>query len=68
MTGPYEPSEDERRVIAWLRKCYAGRLAHHRAVCMREDDDVLDAIITAANAFRDAAEMIEQGHHRHDRD
>jgi len=66
MSDRYEPTPDERRVIAWLRKCQEGKIKHHRAVCYREDDDVLDAIINAANAFRDAAECIEKGYHRHD--
>jgi hypothetical protein len=59
----YTPDESEKRVIAWLRQCRANKLDHHRQVCFREDDEILDAIITAADTFGYAADAIEQGYH-----
>lgn len=57
-------NETEKQIVAWLRQCRDNKLAHHRAVCFREDDDILDAIITAADTFGYAADAIESGDHR----
>ncbi|KPF74584.1 hypothetical protein IP68_12560 [Blastomonas sp. AAP25] len=61
---PNPTREDERAaVVAWLRQCRAAKLEHHRQVCFREEDDILDAIITAADTFGFAADQIERGEH-----
>lgn len=51
----------EGEIVAWLRRCEKAKLEHHATVCFREDDDVLDAIITAMNTFKYAADAITQG-------
>lgn len=59
----YERGQREtvERIVAWLRKCQKAKLNHHAEVCHREDDDVLDAIVTAMNTFAYAADAIEAG-------
>lgn len=55
---------DEREaIVRWLRRCRQNKLNHHRRVCFREDDEILDAIITAADTFGYAADAIERGDH-----
>ena len=56
-------NETEKEIVAWLRQCRSNKLAHHSEVCFREDDDILDAIITAADTFGYAADAIERGEH-----
>ncbi len=46
-------------IVAWLRSCHESKIAHHTEVCHREDDEILDAIITAANTFNYSADQIE---------
>ena len=53
--------ETAERIVAWLWKCQKAKLNHHAEVCHREDDDVLDAIVTAMNTFAYAADAIEAG-------
>ena len=62
LTG-YERGQREtaERIVAWLWKCQKAKLNHHAEVCHREDDDVLDAIVTAMNTFAYAADAIEAG-------
>lgn len=62
----YEPSEDEKRVIAWLRD--RAQRHHVFAVSATDDgnDDNAKAHIATSAAYSIAAERIEQGHHRHD--
>jgi hypothetical protein len=54
---------EREAIVAWLRQCRANKLAHHREVCFTEDDEILDAIITAAQTFEYAADAIERGDH-----
>ena len=57
-------NETERQIVEWLRQCRSNKLAHHREVCHHEDDEILDAIITAADTFGYAADAIERGEHK----
>jgi hypothetical protein len=64
MTEQDKPQMNEREaIVAWLRQCREAKLAHHKEVCFREDDEILDAIITAADTFGFAADQIERGWH-----
>ena len=54
---------EREAIVRWLRQCRENKLAHHREVCFREDDEILDAIITAADTFGYAADQIERGDH-----
>lgn len=54
---------EREAVVKWLRSCRSNKLAHHRSVCHYEDDEILDAIITAANTFGYAADTIKAGEH-----
>ena len=54
MSGPYEPTPDERRVIAWLRE---------QAEWHDKNDDGWSGFDRIAQAHRDAAQSLEQGHH-----
>lgn len=49
------------RIVTWLRESSAAVRQHHADVCMTEDDDILDAIVTRMETFAFVADQIEQG-------
>lgn len=56
----------EREIAEWLRMLRDASFAHHKEICLIEDDDILDAIVTRANTYEFAADAIERGEYRKD--
>ncbi|KEZ00622.1 hypothetical protein AI27_17950 [Sphingomonas sp. BHC-A] len=54
---------ERAQVVKWLRMCSDGARRHHAEVCRREDDEILDAIVTRMNTYAFAADQIEAGVH-----
>lgn len=64
----------EREIAEWLRMLRDASFAHHKEICLIEDDeilddiddDILDALVTRANTYAFAADQIERGEYRKD--
>jgi hypothetical protein len=56
-------AEERASVVAYLRMLSDAARSHHGEVCLQEDDEILDAIITRMEAHAFSASQIEKGVH-----
>ena len=56
-------AQERADTVKWLRMCSEAARQHHAEVCHREDDDILDAIVTRMDTYAFAADQIEAGVH-----
>lgn len=68
---PYEPTPDEKRVIAWLEREHAKAIEDMKRHQFRSDNSSFNAFVFAAiraQAAGSIVEAIEQGHHHDPQD